>query len=321
MQKFNMKEWVWFQRYRPQTVDDCILPETTKKLFKNMVKQGEIQNLLLSGVQGSGKGSITNALCNDLGLDFMMINASDENGIDVLRTKIKQFASTVGIGSEGAHKVVILDEADSLSPQMMNALRGSIEQYSKNCRFILTCNFKNRIIEPIHSRCTTVDFNAPEMRKPEMLKEMMDRLIFILDNEGVTYKKNVIAEIIFKWAPDFRRIINEAQRYSTANNGVLDQGILLSSQINTDIRELIDALKNKDFKTMRKWVTDHQDTDSSEIFRRLFDLSNECFDPPSIPHLILILAEYGYRAAFVVDQQINTTAALTEIMTKCKVIK
>lgn len=317
MQKIDSNEWVWSQKYRPQSIKDCILPKETKTLFENILKAGEFQSLLLSGTQGVGKTSVSIALCKDLNLDYLMINASEENGIDVLRQKIKQFASTVSVGDDSRHKVVILDESEFLSQSAQPALRGLIEAFSKNCRFILTANFKNRIIAPLQSRCTNIDFNATDFKTPDMLKQILDRVQFILDNEGIEYEKPVLAEIVFKWAPDLRRTINELQKYCTQSaSGKIDSGILIHAAIDLEIRALVKHLKEKDFRSMRQWLVDHADVDAHVIFRKLYDSARDFVKPESIPHLVLILAEAQYRSAFVVDQEINSCAAMTEIMMK-----
>lgn len=322
MKTFDQDEWVWSQKYRPQTIDDCILPESTKNLFVNILKQGEFQSILMSGVQGSGKTTSAIALCKDLGLDYLLINASEENGIDTLRTKIKQFASTVSVGFDSPHKVVILDESDHLTNNFQGALRALLEQFSKNCRFILTANYKSRIIPAIQSRCTNIDFNPSDFKTPKMMKQMLRRIEEILSNEGVEYEKQILSEIIIKWVPDFRRTINEIQKYSV-QSGVnkIDSGILIQAAIDVDIRSLVKILKERNFKAMREWVAHHSDLDLSMIARKLYDSANDTLmKPETIPHLVLILAEYQYRDAFVVDKEINLAAALTEIMKKCEFV-
>lgn len=318
MNYIDTENFVWSMKYRPQSIKDCILPKETKRLFENILKAGEFQSLLLSGPPGVGKTVSAISLCKDLKLDYMMINASEENGIDVLRQKIKQFASTVSMGDESRHKAVILDEAEYLPSQSTQpALRNFIETFSKNCRFILTANFKNRIIGPLQSRCTNIDFNIADFKTPDMLKQILGRIEFILKNENVVYEKAVLAEIVFKWAPDLRRTINELQKYCTQSaTGSIDSGILIHAAIDLEIRGLIKHLKEKDFRMMRQWLVDHSDIDTNIIYRKLYDSAKDFIKPESIPNLILILAEYQYRSAFVVDQEINNAAALTEIMMK-----
>lgn len=317
MKLIDSNEFVWSQKYRPQSIEDCILPKDTKSLLGNIVKAGEFQSLLFSGTQGSGKTSSAVALCKDLNLDYLIINASEENGIDVLRQKLKQFASTVSIGDYSRHKVVILDEAEFLSQSAQPALRGLIEAFSKNCRFILTANFKNRIIAPLQSRCTNIDFNPADFKTPDILKQILARVQFILDNEGVEYEKNVLAEIVFKWAPDLRRTINELQKYCTqSESGKIDSGILVHAAIDLEIRALVKNLKEKDFRSMRQWLVDHADIDTQVIYRKMYDSARDFIKPESIPSLILLLAEYQYRSAFVVDQEINNAAFFTEVMSK-----
>lgn len=303
-------QFLWVERYRPQTIEDCILPQSLKKTFLDIVKTGEIPNMLLTGSAGLGKTTVARALCNELNLEYMLINGSEESGIDTLRNKIKQFASSVSL--HGGYKVVILDEADYLNAQSTQpALRGFIEEFSSNCRFILTCNFKNRIIEPLHSRCSVIEFNTTKKQLVELAGSFMKRLQFILKEEGVDYNNKIIAELIMRYAPDWRRVINECQRYSTSGEITSDILIGLSDQ---NIASLINFLKEKDFKNMRGWVTNNTDIDSSVIFRRIYDTLYEFAQPNSIPGIILILADYQHKAAFVADKEINTVACLTEIM-------
>jgi len=306
-------QFIWCEAYRPQTIDDCILPESIKTMFKNFVEKGEISTLLLHGGAGSGKTTSAKALCKELGADVLFINASLENGIDILRNKISQFASSVSL--TGSKKVVILDEADYTNPQSFQpALRGFVEEFSSNCRFILTCNFKHRLIEPIHSRCSCIDFTIPVNEKPKLANDMFNRVCSILENENVDYNKTVVAKLINKHFPDFRRTINELQRYSTS--GKIDSGILVDIS-KESVKELIKFLKEKDFKEVRKWVSVN-DMESSTLFRELYDLSSVIIEPQSIPQLILILADYGYKSSFVVDKEINTMACLTECMANLK---
>ncbi len=309
-----MNEFLWVEKYRPQLIQDCILPNSIKKTFEDIVNGGELHNMLLTGTAGTGKTTIAKALCYELGLDYLMINGSEESGIDTLRTKIKQFASSVSLS--GGYKVVILDEADYLNPQSTQpALRAFMEEFSSNCRFILTCNFKNRIIEPLHSRCAVVEFNIPKKDMPELCMEFLDRCCYILNTEGpITYEKEVIAELILKHQPDWRRVINELQRHSAS--GKIDSSILIHQIADLAIVDLITYLKTKNFKAMRQWVADNMDAEPASIFRKLYDAMNDRVEPKSIPQLVLILADYQYKNAFVADHELNMVACLTEAMTQ-----
>ena len=305
-----MQEHLWVEKYRPSTLQDIILPSQLKQDFELIVKQRELQNMLLTGTAGTGKTTVAKALCKMLNLDYIIINGSEESGIDTLRNKIKQFASSVSL--EGGYKVVILDEADYLNPQSTQpALRGFIEEFSANCRFILTCNFKNRIIEPLHSRCSVVEFAIPKGQKQVMAAKMMERLGHILTNEGVSYEEPVLAELIMKYFPDFRRTINELQRYGVS--GQIDSGILINVN-DVSVSNLMNHLKVKDFRKMRQWVADNIDIEPAAMFRKIYDSSTEYIDPQSIPQLILILADYQYKDSFVADHELNMVACLTEIM-------
>ena len=309
-----MNEFLWVEKYRPKTIDDCVLPAHIKTTFKQIVNGGELHNMLLTGTAGLGKTTVAKALCNELDLDYLLINGSEESGIDTLRNKIKQFASSVSL--QGGYKVVILDEADYLNPQSTQpALRGFIEEFSGNCRFILTCNFKNRIIEPLHSRCSVVEFNIPKKESERLCSVMMARLMLILDDEGIKYETKVLAELIMKFMPDWRRVINELQRYSTA--GVIDSGILVSLS-DISVNELMSSLKIKDFKKMRQWVADNIDSDPASLFRKLYDNMNEHVVPESIPQMVLILADYQYKNSFVSDHELNLVACCTELMAGVK---
>ncbi len=309
----SVQNYLWVEKYRPRTIDDCILPEGIKNTFRDMVKTGEVQNLLLSGGAGCGKTTIAKALCEDLDAEYIMINCSEDGNIDTLRTKIRAFASTVSIS--GGKKVVILDEFDYSNAQSTQpALRGFIEEFSANCRFILTCNFKNRIIEPLHSRCTSITFQIPNKEKPALAMNVLERIQDILKTEGIEYDQKVLAELIRKHFPDIRRVINELQRYSVA--GVIDVGIL--SQIGeVQVKDLVTSMKNKDFTAVRKWVVENLDNDPTRIFRQMYDGMYNYFDAGSIPRVVLILADYQYKAAFVADAEINMTACLVEIMMEC----
>jgi DNA polymerase III delta prime subunit len=303
-------EFLWVEKYRPQTIDDCVLPAELKKTFNEIVRGGQLPNLLLAGSAGLGKTTVARALCNVLNLDYMLINGSEESGIDVLRNKIKQFASTVSLN--GGYKVVILDEADYLNPQStMPALRGFIEEFSNNCRFILTCNFKNKIIEPLHSRCSVIEFNTTKKSLASLAGDFMKRLIFILKTEGIKYHEQTLAELIIRYAPDWRRVLNECQRYSTS--GEIPTAILVGMS-NQSIAELARYLKSKDFKSMRSWVVNNSTLDSAVVFRKLYDSLYDVVAPSSIPSAVLILADYSYKAGFMGDKELNMVACMTELM-------
>jgi DNA polymerase III delta prime subunit len=308
-----MEHLLWVEKYRPKTIEDCILPDAIKSTFQEYVNRKEIPNLLLSGSAGVGKTTIAKALCNEVGCDYIVINGSDESGIDVLRTKIKNYASSVSLA--GGRKVVIIDEADYLNPNSTQpALRGAIEEFSSNCSFIFTCNFKNRIIDPIHSRCSVVDFKI-NGSKAKMAAQFFKRVEWILEQENITYSKDVVAAVITKHFPDNRRVLNELQRYSVS--GTIDSGIL-SNVADIQLDALITALKSKDFGSTRKWVTANLDNDPVKIYRKLYDTLYEVLKPQSVPQLVLILAKYQYQAAFVADHEINMVACLTEIMVDCE---
>jgi DNA polymerase III delta prime subunit len=303
-------EFLWVEKYRPQTIDDCVLPAELKKTFNEIVRGGQLPNLLLAGSAGLGKTTVARALCNVLNLDYMLINGSEESGIDVLRNKIKQFASTVSLN--GGYKVVILDEADYLNPQStMPALRGFIEEFSNNCRFILTCNFKNKIIEPLHSRCSVIEFNTTKKSLASLAGDFMKRLIFILKTEGIKYHEQTLAELIIRYAPDWRRVLNECQRYSTS--GEIPTAILVGMS-DQSIAELARYLKSKDFKSMRSWVVNNSTLDSAVVFRKLYDSLYDVVAPSSIPSAVLILADYSYKAGFMADKELNMVACMTELM-------
>ena len=303
-------EYLWVEKYRPQKVADTILPTKLKETFQKIIDGGELPNMLFTGTAGLGKTTVAKAMCNELNCDYILINGSEEGNIDTLRTKIKQFASSVSLSSD--FKVVILDEADYLNPQSTQpALRGFIEEFSSNCRFILTCNFKNRIIEPLHSRCGVYEFNTSKKDLAPIASQFMKRCQYILEEEGVSYTQIAVADLIMKFAPDWRRVINELQRYSV--NGNIDAGIVnVVSDKNYD--DLFSYLKNKDFKKMRSWVVNNIDTDASAIFRAIYDKMAEKVAPQSIPQLVLILGDYQYKNAFVADHELNVVACLTEVM-------
>ena len=308
------KDFLWVEKYRPQTIKDCILPEKITETFQDMVRVGEAQNLLLSGGAGCGKTSVAKALCNELGCEYILINCSEDGNIDTLRTKIRNFASTVSLSD--AKKVVILDEFDYSNAQSTQpALRGFIEEFSKNCRFILTCNFKNRIIQPLHSRCTNIDFKIAKADRPKLAMKLLESIKNILDREEIPYEEKVLAELISKYFPDFRRIINELQRYSVS--GTIDVGILANIG-DVQIKDLTSFMKKKEFTNVRKWVIDSIDNDPAVIFRKIYDGLYEHFAPQSIPQAVMVLADYQYKSAFVADQEINLTACLTELMLECE---
>lgn len=308
------ENFLWVEKYRPSSIDECILSESMKMNFKQFIDSGSLPNFLFCGGAGVGKTTVAKALCNEIGAEYLFINGSEESGIDVLRSKIKNFASTVSLTD--AKKVVILDEADYLNPNSTQpALRGFIEEFSSNCRFIFTCNFKNRIIEPLHSRCSVVEFKIDGEDKPKIMAQFFKRISGILKTEGVSFEPKVVAELIAKHFPDFRRVINELQRYSVS--GSIDVGIF-ANLAEESYLELIKNMKAKNFTEVRKWVAKNTDTDCSEIFRKFYDKSAEYLDQSSIPQMVLILAEYQYRAAFVADREINTMAALTEMMGQLK---
>ncbi len=304
-----MKDFLWVEKYRPSKIADCVLPDRLKSTFQNIVDAGEVPNMLFAGSAGLGKTTVAKALCEELGLDYIIINGSEEGNIDTLRGKIKQFASTVSLS--GGYKVCILDEADYLNPQSTQpALRGFIEEFSDNCRFILTCNFKNRIIEPLHSRCGVYEFNTTKKDMVQLCGAFMDRLADILYKEGVSFDSKGLADLIMKHAPDWRRVLNEAQRTGISGNSISQSTV---SSVDS-FGSLTSFLKAKDFKKMRKWITDNIDIEPAAIFRGLYDSMFDYVDGQSIPQLVLIIADYQYKDAFVADHEINLVACMTEIM-------
>ena len=308
-----MEHLLWTEKYRPQTVDDCILPDRLKQPFQEYVNQKQIPNLLLAGGAGVGKTTIAKAMCNEIGCDFMVINGSDESGIDTFRTKIKNYASSMSL--TGGRKVIIIDEADYLNPNSTQpALRNAIEEFASNCSFIFTCNYKNRIIEPLHSRCAVIDFGLKNGEKAKMASAFFKRIQSILQSEKIDADEKVLAELIKKHFPDFRRVLNELQRYSQF--GKIDTGILVQIA-NISIDELSKHIVAKDFGAIRKWVATHE-IDNTTLFRTLYDTLSDTLKPSSVPQAVIILADYQYKAAFVADQEINTVACLTEIMVNCE---
>ena len=309
-------EFLWVEKYRPKTIDECILPRGIKKTFKDFLNKGEVPNLLLSGPAGCGKTTVAKALCAELGVDSYVINGSDEGRfLDTVRNNAKNFASTVSLSSDAKHKVIIIDEADNTTPDVQLLLRASIEEFSGNCRFIFTCNYKNKIIEPLHSRCAVVEFGIRGQEKQEIAAAFFTRLIFILDQERCEADKKVLAELINKHFPDWRRILNEFQRYSVG--GKIDSGILAHFS-DVKVNDLIKNLKEKNFPEVRKWCVNNLDNDPAVLLRRVYDALYDSLVHSSIPASVLIIARYQYQIAFVADQEINLLACLTEIMVECK---
>ena len=305
-------DFIWCQKYRPRTIDECILPKPLKDTFKDFLSNGDIPNLLFSGSAGTGKTTVARALCEELGCDYIIINGSESGNIDTLRNDIRNFASGVSFTNTGKRKIVILDEADYLNPSSTQpALRGFIEEFSQNCGFILTCNFKNRIIEPIHSRCSVIDFRFSKQDSPKLALHFLKRTIEILEKEDVKYSEKVLVELITKHFPDFRRILNELQRYSVS--GEIDAGILTNIS-EKSIKDLMGFLKEKNWKEMRKWVVNNLDSDPSRVFRLVYDGLFNAVKPQSIPKAVITLADYQYKAAFVADAELNMVACLTELM-------
>ena len=304
-------DFLWVEKYRPRTIDSAVLPSTLKTTFQQFVDQKNIPNLILSGTAGVGKTTVAKAMCEELGCDYIVINGSMNGNIDMLRNDISQFASSVSL--MGGRKMVILDEADYLNPQSTQpALRAFIEEFSNNCRFILTCNFKNRVIEPLHSRCSVYEFNTTKKDLAGLAGQFMKRLEFILTTESVKYEQQAVVDVIMKFAPDWRRTINEIQRLASNGRGVAT--VVSGQGVSDSFSDLALALKAKDFKKMRSWVVNNQDIDSSAVFRGLYDRMNDLVQPQSIPQLVLILADYQYKDAFVADHELNMVACMTEIM-------
>ncbi len=311
-----MSDFIWVEKYRPKTIEDCILPESTKNTFKEFLNKGEIPNLLLSGPAGCGKTTVAKALCEELGSDYYVINGSDEGRfLDTVRNQAKNFASTVSLSGTGKPKVIIIDEADNTTHDVQLLLRANMESFYKNCRFIFTCNYKNKIIDPLHSRCSVIEFGINKKDKPRIAASFFKRLNDILDNEGIESDKKVLAELINKHFPDWRRVLNELQRYSVS--GRIDTGILATFS-DVALNDLIKNLKAKNFQEVRKWCVNSLDNDPSVLLRRIYDACYESLTNTSIPAAVLIIARYQYQIAFVADQEINLLAALTEIMVECE---
>lgn len=314
MENVMQKEFLWVEKYRPKTVADTVLPPELKAMFQEFVNQKNIPNLILAGTAGIGKTTIARAMLEELGCDYIVINGSMNGNIDTLRNDIKDFASSISL--QGGRKYVILDEADYLNANSTQpALRNFMEEYSKNCGFILTCNFKNRIIEPLHSRCSVIEFKVAKKDLPDMAKQMLQRVCTILNTENIVYDKAAVVEVLKKYLPDWRRIINELQRYSAT--GSIDSGILINTT-QESFKILLEAIKDKNFTQVRKWVGENSDVDVTTLFRQFYDNAAQYFEPQSIPQLILHLGKYQYQAAFVSDQEINTAAAMIEIMVDCE---
>jgi DNA polymerase III delta prime subunit len=304
---------LWVEKYRPRTIDECVLPDSLKKPFLEYVKKKEIPNMILTGSAGVGKTTVARAMCEEIGCDYILINGSDESGIDTLRVKVKGFASSVSL--MGGRKVIIIDEADYLTPNAQAAFRGVIEEFSGNCSFIFTCNFKNRIIQPLHSRCAIIDFKLKNGDKAKMATAFFKRIEQILKTEKIDYEGKVIAEVVSKYFPDYRRVLNELQRYSVS--GKVDTGIL-SVNTNTRIKELMGLLREKNFTEIRKWIASNSDNDANLIYREIYDGLYENLKKDTIPMAVILLAKYQYQSAFVADQEINLLAFLTEMMIDCE---
>ena len=312
-------DFLFTEKYSPVSVSDCILPQSIKKTFTEFVEQKEIPNLILSGGQGSGKTSSIIAICHDIGADYYLINGSDEGRfIDTVRTQVKNFASTMSLTSEANHKVIIIDEMDNTTQDVQLALRGNIEQYQNNCRFVFTCNYINKIISPIHSRCSVIDFTVPTKEKPALAMNFFERLKHILNTENIKYDEKVLIELINKYFFDWRRLLNEVQRYSIS--GKIDSGIL-SEISNSNIKELMTFLKNKEYSNVQKWIVSNMDKDSNSIMIQFYEESKRFLELPSIPEMVMILAKYMYQSSFCADQEINLLACFTEIMMSCEFIK
>lgn len=308
-----MTEFLWVEQHRPHKVSDCILPDRIKKVFQGYVDNKSIPNLMLTGSAGVGKTTVAMAMCEEIGVNHLFINSSEERGIDMLRTKIRGYASTISL--TGGRKVIILDEADYLTPEAQAGLRGAIEEFSENCSFIFTCNFKSRLIDALHSRCSVIDFSLQADEKPRMASQLFSKLSSILTREGVTYDKQVLIKIVEKFFPDYRRTLNELQRF--ASTGAIDAGTLNQISDVRKIAELVGYLKEGNFGEMRKWVVANSDIEPARVYRKIYDSLYEYFQSESIPQAVVILSKYQYQSAFVADQEINLVACLTEIMIEC----
>ena len=309
-------DFVWVEKYRPQTIEDCILPQNVKKTFQDFLDKGEVPNLLLAGPPGCGKTTVAKALCNELGVDVYVINGSDEGRfLDTVRNNAKNFASTVSLSSDAKHKVIIIDEADNTTPDVQLCLRAFTEEFVKNCRFIFTCNYKNKIIQPLHSRCAVVEFSIKSKDRPQLAANFFQRIKDILDQESVKYDPKVIVELINKYFPDWRRVLNELQRYSVG--GKIDAGILAAfSEVKTN--DLVKHLNEKNFPEVRKWVVNNLDNDPSVLIRGVYDACYSTLENASIPAAVLVIAKYQYQMAFVADQEVNLMAMMTELMVECE---
>ena len=310
-----MSNFIWVEKYRPKTIEECILPESAKQMFQEFLNKGEIPNMLLAGPPGIGKTTVAKALCNELGADVYVINGSDEGRfLDTVRNNAKNFASTVSLTSDSKHKVIIIDEADNTSNDVQLLLRAFIEEFAGNCRFIFTCNYKNKILQPLHSRCAVVDFSIKGKEKAQLAASFYKRIQDILQAEGVEYDSKVLIELINKHFPDWRRVLNECQRYSVS--GKIDAGILATFS-DVAVNELVKNLKEKNFPEVRKWVVSNMDNDTTVLMRRIYDACYTSLENNSVPAAVLVLAKYQYQSAFVADQEINMLACLTELMVEC----